>query len=242
MNMPNTNKTGSAPSSLARPSRRGLLAAGIAGTAGASALALWRRNLTARGIDEADYPELNEPKLAGASAHMIPNVPVTTHTGEEVMFYDDLVHDRVVTINFMSVRNDAVYPVIDNLVAVQKLLGQRVGKDVFMVSISTDPEHDRPEVLADFAKRKGVGPGWTFVTGGPREVDFLRSYLFASRPFLTGAPTQGRHGPCCSVGMVRYGNERLCHWASFPAKITPEFIALRFDWIGFRAGDAPRHA
>jgi len=173
---------------------------------------------------------------------LIPNVPVVTHEGEERMFYDDLVHERIVMIHFMSIAGDPIYPVIDNLVRVQRLLGQRVGKDLFMVSVTTDPRRDTPRRLADLAAAKGAGPGWSFVSGGERELGFLRSYLFARRPSPTAAPRLGVHGPCCSVGMVRYGNERLGRWGSFPAKVTPEFIALRFDWIGFRPEDAPGHA
>lgn len=227
---------------IPRPSRRGLLAAGVAGGAGLSTLALWKRGLRARGVRAAEMPRLSEPRIRGASAHLIPNTPVVSHEGEELLFYDDLVHDRVVTINFFSTRGDEIYPVVDKLVEVQRLLARRMGKDLFMVSITTDPAHDTPELLADFAREKGAGPGWTFVSGGARELGFLRSFLFVRRPFVTGAPLQGNHGPCCSVGMARYGNERLCQWASFPLKISAGFIATRFDWIGFREGDAPSHA
>lgn len=220
--------------------RRAVLTAGVVGVAAIPAWALCKRGLRVTAVNEGDLPEIASPK-PGASAHLIPNVKVKTHDGRTCMFYDDLVRDRIVTINFMSVRGDKVYPVIDNLVKVQRLLGGRVGCDIFMYSVTVDPEHDTPSVLKEFAKAKGVGPGWTFVSGGKREVDFLRNFMFIRRTKgLAEAPSQGGHGPCCSVGLVRYGNERLCRWGSFPAKVTPEFIATRFHWIGFRKGDAPR--
>jgi len=225
--------------------RRAVLTAGIAGTAGAVAipgLALWKRGLQVTAMNKESLPEIAAPSKPGASAHLIPNVKVKTHDGKTCMFYDDLIRDRIVTINFMSVRGDSVYPVVDNLVKVQRLLGNRVGRDIFMYSVTTDPAHDTPDVLKDFAAKKGLGPGWTLVTGGKREVDFLRNFLFIRRLFgPTRAPSQGHHGACCSVGLVRYGNERLCRWASFPAKVTPEFIATRFQWLGFRRGDAPTY-
>lgn len=223
-----------------RPTRRAALAAGAVGAAGVSLVALSRRGLRARNVDTAAMPRLVAPRRPGPSAHLVPNVPVITHTGREALFYDDLVQDRIVAIHFMSVRGDEVYPVVDNLVRLQRVLGRRFGRDLFLRSVTTDPEHDTPEVLAAFAAEKGIGPGWDLVTGGERELAFLRSFLFVRRPFPTAAPMQGVHGPCCSVGLVRYGNEQRCRWASFPAKTTPEFIATRFTWPGFRSADAPR--
>jgi len=173
---------------------------------------------------------------SGPSAAFIPNVPVRTHTGRRALFYDDLVRGRIVSINFMSVRVDRDYPVTENLVKVQRLLGDRVGDDVFMYSITFDPVHDTPEVLADFARSKGVGPGWMFLTGDPDDLGLLRARLFLRRATPTGRAMgmDPSMGPCCSVGLVRYGNEALGRWGSFPARITPESIAKRFTWIGMR--------
>jgi len=44
------------------------------------------------------------------------------------------------------------------------------GKQVLLVSISVDPEHDTPQVLQEYAQRWGADPGrWRFLTG-PREA------------------------------------------------------------------------
>lgn len=42
-----------------------------------------------------------------------------------------------------------------------------------LVSISVDPEHDRPEVLADYASRYDASDRWLFLTGGRDEIHRL---------------------------------------------------------------------
>src|SRR5213080_3954627 len=108
-----------------------------------------------------------------------PNLVLTTHEGRRVRFYDDLIKDRIVTINFMYTQcEDGRCPLtMANLVRVQKLLGSRVGRDIFMYSFTLAPEHDTPTVLKRYAKAYGVGPGWTFVTGSPRDMEVLRRKL-----------------------------------------------------------------
>lgn len=178
-------------------------------------------------------------KPGGPSAHFFPNVVVRTHHGEKALFYDDLLRDKIVAIHFMSVRGDAVYPVTENLVKVQRLLGERVGRDIFMYSVTVDPEHDTPDVLKEFAVKYGVGPGWLFLTGESAAMRMLHSHLFVRRDFPSAAlRPAAHHGPDCSLGLVRYGNEALGRWGSFPARITPESIAERFSWIGMRKESA----
>lgn len=66
-----------------------------------------------------------------------PNVPLVTHEGKAVRFYDDLVKNKTVMINFMYARCGDICPgMTANLKLVQKELGDRVGKDIFMYSIS----------------------------------------------------------------------------------------------------------
>ena len=87
-------------------------------------------------------------------ADYFPNVVLTTHEGEEVRFYDDLVDGGVVAINFMFTSCKDVCPAeVARLRQVQKLLGDRVGQDIFMYSISIDPEVDTPEVLAEYRSK-----------------------------------------------------------------------------------------
>src|SRR5258707_6762602 len=107
-----------------------------------------------------------------------PNVVLTTHEGEQVRFYDDLVKDKFVTINMVYTSCKATCPLTTaNLVRVQKMLGDRVGRDLSMYSITLDPEHDTPEVLNSYVKTFGVGSGWKFLTGKPEDIELLRRRL-----------------------------------------------------------------
>ena len=99
------------------------------------------------------------------------NVALTTHEGRQVRFYDDLIKGKTVLLNiFYTVCTaEAICPLgTANLVAVQEILGPRVGRDVFMYSITLDPANDTPQVLKSYAKAFGVKPGWTFLTGERR--------------------------------------------------------------------------
>ena len=93
-------------------------------------------------------------------------------------FFDDLIKDKVVAINFIFTRCKNVCPLeTAQLRQVQKLLGDRVGEDVFLYSITIDPDHDTPEVLKSYAESYQVGPAWTFLTGDEQDIILLRKKL-----------------------------------------------------------------
>jgi len=158
-----------------------------------------------------------------------PNVTLTTHEGRKVKFYDDLIKDKIVIINFMYVKCDGKCPVTTaNLVEVQKLLGDRVGKDIFIYSITLKPEEDTPTVLNAYAKAYKVRKGWQFLTGDPKDIELLRQKLgFIDRDPVRDA-NKSNH-----IGMLRWGNEPHTLWAGCPASLAPAKIVkeLRLvDW------------
>jgi protein SCO1/2 len=107
-----------------------------------------------------------------------PNVELTTHEGKKVRFFDDLIEGKVVCINFIYTSCPDACPLeTARLVEVQDVLGERVGRDVFMYSISIDPAHDTPEVLKEYTERFGIGPGWLFLTAPEPDVLLLREKL-----------------------------------------------------------------
>jgi len=111
-------------------------------------------------------------------ASYFPNVPLVTHEGKTVHFFDDLIKDKVVAINFVFTSCPDSCPLeTARLANVQQILGDRVGRDVFFYSISIDPARDTPEVLAAYAKRYQVGPGWLFLTGDEADITLLRKKL-----------------------------------------------------------------
>jgi protein SCO1/2 len=81
-----------------------------------------------------------------------------------VRFFDDLIKDKVVMINIIYTSCPDVCPLeTARLREVQKNLGDRVGKDVFMYSITVDPQRDTPEVLRKYAEKFDAGPGGLFL-------------------------------------------------------------------------------
>lgn len=111
-------------------------------------------------------------------ADYFPNVPLVNHHGETVHFFDDLIEGKVVAINFIyTICPDTCPLETARLAKVQRLLGDRVGKDIFIYSITIDPENDTPEVLAKYAERYQAQPGWSFLTGKDEDITLLRKKL-----------------------------------------------------------------
>jgi protein SCO1 len=162
-----------------------------------------------------------------------PNVTLTTHEGKRVKFYDDLLKDKIVIINFMYVKCQGICPgTTANLVKVQKLLGNRVGKDIFMYSITLKPEEDTPEKLAAYAKAYKVGPGWQFLTGNPQDVELLRQKLgFIDRDPVRDA-NKSNH-----IGMLRWGNEPHTLWAGCPGSLAPGKIVKEISLVDWPTAD-----
>jgi protein SCO1/2 len=145
------------------------------------------------------------------------NVEVKTHDGRTLHFYDDVMKGKIVLINFFFTDCDAICPLMtENLARVQELLGPRVGTEIFMASISLQPEHDTPEVLAAYAKTYGIGPGWDLLTGKKDDIDILRHRLgFVSSDKIEDADPE-QH-----IGTVRIANEPMHRWAMSPALVNP---------------------
>lgn len=154
------------------------------------------------------------------------NTPLLTHEGRRVRFYEDLVRDKIVVINFMYSRCRGICPgVTRNMLRVQKLLEPRVGRDIFMYSITIKPLEDTVDALAKYAESLQVGPGWYFLTGQPDDLETVRRNLGAVDPDPVVDADKSQH-----IGMLRYGDDRLERWAGCPGGAKPEWIAQSILW------------
>ncbi len=156
-----------------------------------------------------------------------PDIVLTTHEGKRVRFYEDLMKDKLVIINFMYAKCEGVCPPItNNLARVQKALGDRVGKDIFIYSFTLKPEVDTPEKMAEYAEMHKAKPGWLFLTGAPPDMELLRRKLgFVNPdPKLDADATQ-------HIGNLRYGNEELGMWGACPGMSKASFIAESVLWL-----------
>ncbi len=156
-----------------------------------------------------------------------PNVPLLTHEGKEVHFYDDLIKDKAVFINFMYARCGDICPgMTANLRRLEHELGGRVGRDIFMYSITLEPEHDTLPMLKAYAENFDAGPGWKFLTGTKNDIELLRRKLgfVNSDPVLDQDKTE-------HIGTLKYGIEPLERWGACPALANPKAIAQYFSWM-----------
>jgi protein SCO1/2 len=151
----------------------------------------------------------------------LPNVPLVTHDGRNVRFYDDLVKDRKVVLTFFSsLALTESYKVTQNLSTLQRLFGRRIGADLFLYTIARNPERDTPAALRNWAAQSGAGPGWTFLSGRPADVERLRRSL----GFTSDDPAEDAD-PRLAVGIVRYGSEPEMRWAHCQSQAKARVLA-----------------
>jgi protein SCO1 len=162
----------------------------------------------------------------GSPDGRFPNIVLRGHDGRDYRFYDDLIRDKIVMINFFFTGCGDICPLsTQHLVEAQRMLGDRVGRDIFMYSITLKPAEDSVEDLRRFAEGQGVGPGWLFLTGVPADIEHLRKALgFTYADPVEDADTSNH------IGMLRFGVEPLTRWAACPGMGNPEHIARSILW------------
>jgi protein SCO1/2 len=151
------------------------------------------------------------------------NTVLRTQDGKPVRFYDDLIKDRIVAINFIYTRCEGVCPLTTaNLVQVRQLLGERADRDIFMYTITLKPWEDGPAELHDYAQEQRAD--WTFLTGEAYDLDTIRFRLFRwDHPALDFNLEQ-------HTGMVRIINDRMDRWSMCPTLATPSQIVEAIRW------------
>jgi len=143
----------------------------------------------------------------------IPDAEVFDQDGKKIRFYSDLIKDKVVIVSFVFTTCTFVCPMQgESLSKLQAMLGERLGKEVYLVSVSTDPEGDTPERLKSWGLQFRARPGWTLVTGKKSEIDKVAMAL-------TGAPAvKGEHSPVVFIGSDKTGRWIRAYGLAEPAK------------------------
>lgn len=178
-----------------------------------------RRNLFAKIASSGSRP------AASLGPEYYTNTVLRTHENKEVRFYDDLIKGKLVVFNFMYANCQGACPMTTaNLLKVQHALKNRVGKDIFMYSITLKPEEDDPKALKEYAEMHGVKPGWLFLTGDPFELTTIRFRLFRwDNPGLDFDVNQ-------HTGMVRIINDTINRWSMCPTLAQPYQIVNAISW------------
>ncbi len=128
------------------------------------------------------------------------DVRLVDHEGREHRLYSDLMAGRVVIINALFTTCQGVCPVTSaNLQKVQSWLGDRLGEEVYILSLTVDPETDTSDRLATYARGLGARPGWFFLTAPRDRLDFALTRL--------GLETENKeaHSPVFLIGNVPTG-------------------------------------
>jgi cytochrome c2 len=109
-----------------------------------------------------------------------------TQDGKTLRFYDDVIKGKQVVISFIYTNCPDICPLTTaRLALVKDQLGDAMGRDVFFVSMSVDPENDTPERLKAFSEAFKTGPGWLFLTGKPEDIRAINSKFGNRSPLLS---------------------------------------------------------
>ena len=101
------------------------------------------------------------------------DVELLDQDGRTLHFYSDILKNKVVIINtFFTTCTSICPPLNRNFEKLQEALGDRLGKDAFLISISVDPETDTPTRLKEYGRRFHARPGWLFLTGKKENVNW----------------------------------------------------------------------
>ena len=139
-------------------------------------------------------------EVQGFGRVTIPDIVVRDQEGRKGRFYSDLIKDKVVVISFFYTSCAYVCTQQGRTFSkLQTLLGERLGKSVFLISVSMDPAHDNSAQLKQWGKRYDVQTGWTLVTGEPAEMNKLLV------PFTAKPASGGMHLPTTFIGNAKTG-------------------------------------
>lgn len=109
--------------------------------------------------------------------YSVPDVELIDQMGASVSLRTLLETDQPVAVNFIFTTCTTICPVMTATFAqMRRELGD-AGSDLRLVSISIDPEYDRPEKLKAYSEQFRAGAGWDFLTGDSADiVQVLRSF------------------------------------------------------------------
>ena len=107
-----------------------------------------------------------------AAGHYFGEVELVNQSGQTMRLYSDVLRGKTVVINSFFATCTGSCPVMGRgLAAIQSRFSDRLGKDLWIVSISVDPETDTPARLQEYASRMHAQRGWLFLTGSKSNVD-----------------------------------------------------------------------
>ena len=138
----------------------------------------------AAGAAHAQQAKLTPAEREAKARDYFTDTRLKTQADRTVRFYSDALKGKVVLMNFVFTQCGDACPLITaKLVQAKNELGDAFGQEVRFVSISIDPQNDRPQDLARFAQKfDAAHPEWWFLTGEKASVDRVVQKLGAFTP------------------------------------------------------------
>ena len=134
--------------------------------------------------------------------------------GRERRFVGDVIGDHIVVMDFVFTNCTNVCPILSAVLSqVRHSLGEQVGEEVQIVSLTVDPVRDTPQRLKAYAAKHGAHPGWTWLTGPKGVVEDVLTGLGAYTPSFEDHPS-----------MVLVGDGRTGQWSRFFGFPSPKRI------------------
>ena len=144
------------------------------------------------------------------------NLELVNQDGETVQFFDDVMKDNVVVINFIFTNCKGACPLMTHkMTLVRDKLEGYVGEPLQFVSLSLDPERDTPAAMKEFAKTHNADhDGWVFLTGDANNLDTIIKKLGQYTDDMESHST-----------MMLAGNVNDAHWIKILPQEQPPAIA-----------------
>jgi protein SCO1/2 len=162
-----------------------------------------------------------DPGEAGGKPAAInaPDVELLDQDGNKTRFRSGVLGDRIVVLDVFYTSCGLVCPILSAIMAdLQDSLGERLGRDVALVSVTVDPITDIPQRLKEYSARFNARRGWTFLTGERDGVTQVLKSLGAYTPDFT------RHPPMILVGDARRGE-----WARYYGFPSTEILLEKIE-------------
>jgi protein SCO1/2 len=147
------------------------------------------------------------------------DLELVTQEGKRVKFKSDVVGDKLVAMTFIFTTCTTICPIYNAIFSqLQPLLGERLGKDVVLVTLTLDPTRDVVGRMKRTAQKFGAQPGWLYLTGEKPNVDQVLKGLGAYFPNFE------EHPPLALVGDGKTGT-----WKRFNGFPSPEQVLAMID-------------
>ncbi len=154
----------------------------------------------------------------------IPDLLVQDQDGNKRRFYSDLIKDKVVILSFFYTSCPSFCPRMNlRLTKLQNILGDRLGKDVFFVTVTKDPETDTPARLKAWGKNRQLKSGWTMVTGDVKAIGKI------VHDFTGDSLGKNMHNTIFIIGNDKTGN-----WADLSGFASLDDLRQQIDAVATR--------